>query len=75
MLLPSSESEDIASVTISPLAVDNTPLGREIQQEIGTSTYTVWTEKGRRFIIALHENAWNVRKAVKQIKGEAEKCA
>ena len=36
----------------------------------GTSTYTVWTEKGRRFIIALHENAWNVRKAVKQIKGE-----
>ena len=36
----------------------------------GTSTYTVWTEKGRRFIIALHDNAWNVRKAVKQIKGE-----
>ena len=36
----------------------------------GTSTYTVWTEKGRRFIVALHENAWNVRKAVKQIKGE-----
>ena len=41
----------------------------------GTSTYTVWTEKGRRFIIALHENAWNVRKAVKQIKGEKEKAA
>lgn len=41
----------------------------------GTSTYTVWTEKGRRFIIALHDNAWNVRKAVKQIKGEAEKAA
>lgn len=41
----------------------------------GTSTYTVWTEKGRRFIIALHDNAWNVRKAVKQIKGETEKAA
>lgn len=37
---------------------------------IGTNVYTVWTERGRRFIIALYENEWNVRKAIKQIKGE-----
>ena len=36
----------------------------------GTNSYTVWTEKGRRFIIALYENGWNVKKAIKQIKGE-----
>lgn len=37
---------------------------------IGTNVYTVWTERGRRFIIALYENEWNVRRAIKQIKGE-----
>lgn len=36
----------------------------------GTSVYTVWTTKGVRFIIALYENDWNVKKAIKQIKGE-----
>ena len=36
----------------------------------GTSTYTVWTEKGRRFIHALSENGFNTRKAIRQIKGE-----
>lgn len=36
----------------------------------GTSIYTVWTERGRRFIIALYENEWNVRKAINQIKGD-----
>ena len=41
----------------------------------GTSTYTVWTEKGRRFIIALFDNGWNPRKAVKQIKGETGNAA
>ena len=35
-----------------------------------TNTYTVWTQKGRRFIISLAENGWSVGKAVKQIKGE-----
>lgn len=35
----------------------------------GTSVYTVWTTKGVRFIIALYENDWNVKKAIKQIKG------
>lgn len=42
---------------------------------IGTSTYTVWTERGRRFIVALSECGFNVRKAVKKIKGETEKAA
>lgn len=35
-----------------------------------TNTYTVWTQRGRRFIIALYENDWDVKKAIKQIKGE-----
>lgn len=42
---------------------------------IGTSVYTVWTAKGVRFIIALYENSWDVKKAVKQIKGELEPAA
>ena len=36
----------------------------------GTSTYTVWTEKGKRFIHALHDNDYDAKKAVRQIKGE-----
>ncbi|UWI17883.1 MAG: antirepressor protein KilAC domain [Bacteriophage sp.] len=39
---------------------------------IGTNIYTVWTEKGRRFIIALSESEWNVKKAIRLIKGELE---
>ena len=35
-----------------------------------TNIYTVWTQRGRRFIIALYENGWDVKKAIKQIKGE-----
>lgn len=35
-----------------------------------TSIYTVWTQRGRRFIIALYENEWSIKKSVKQIKGE-----
>lgn len=42
---------------------------------IGTNVYTVWTERGRRFIIALYENEWNVRRAIKQIKGEIAPAA
>ncbi len=34
----------------------------------GTSTYTVWNERGRRFIHALHESGYNARAAVKMIK-------
>ena len=41
----------------------------------GTSVYTVWTTKGVRFIIALYENEWNVKKAIKQIKGEMNPAA
>lgn len=42
---------------------------------IGTNVYTVWTERGRRFIIALYENEWNVKRAIKQIKGEIDPAA
>ena len=42
---------------------------------IGTNVYTVWTERDRRFIIALYENEWNVRRAIKQIKGEIDPAA
>lgn len=38
----------------------------------GTNTYTVWTERGRRFIIALYENEWNIKRAIKQIRGEID---
>ena len=41
----------------------------------GTSVYTVWTTKGVRFIIALYENDWNVKKAIRQIKGELNPAA
>lgn len=41
----------------------------------GTSVYTVWTTKGVRFIIALYENDWDVKKAIKQIKGELNPAA
>lgn len=36
----------------------------------GTSIYTVYTQRGRRFIHALCDNSWDVKKAIKQIKGE-----
>lgn len=34
---------------------------------INTNQYTVWREKGKRFIVALMENQWNPRKAIKAI--------
>ena len=37
---------------------------------VGTSSYTVWTQKGRMFIIRLSENDWDVKKSIKAIKGE-----
>ena len=37
---------------------------------IGTNVYTVWTTKGVRVIIALCESGWDVKKAIKLIKGE-----
>lgn len=36
----------------------------------GTSTYTVWTEIGKRFIHALHACEFDAKKAVKHIKGD-----
>lgn len=34
----------------------------------GTNQYTVWTERGRRFIVALNDNDFNTSKAVKAIQ-------
>lgn len=36
----------------------------------GTSTYLVWTQKGKMFVLALIDNGYSVRKAIRQIKGE-----
>ena len=33
----------------------------------GTSIYTVWTEKGRRFIIALYQEGFDLKRAIKQL--------
>lgn len=33
----------------------------------GTSIYTVWTEKGRRFIIALYQEGFDLKKAIIQL--------
>lgn len=41
----------------------------------GTSVYTVYTTKGVRFIIAVYENGWDVKKAIKQIKGNLDYVA
>lgn len=38
---------------------------------IGTSSYTVWTQKGRRFIHALNDCNFNVSQAIKTIKEDA----
>lgn len=37
---------------------------------LGTNTYLVWTQKGKMFILALIDNDYNVKNAIKQIKGE-----
>lgn len=37
---------------------------------IGTSCYTVWTQRGRMFIIRLKENNWNMKDVIKTMKGE-----
>lgn len=36
----------------------------------GTSMYTVWTERGRRFVHAVHDCDYNARKASKAIAGK-----
>lgn len=36
----------------------------------GTSMYTVWTERGRRFIHAVHDCDYNVRKASRALAGK-----
>ena len=37
---------------------------------IGTNIYTVWTERGRRFIVALSENGYSPRRAIQSIRGD-----
>lgn len=37
---------------------------------LGTNTYLVWTQKGKMFILALIDNDYNVKNAIRQIKGE-----
>lgn len=37
---------------------------------LGTNTYLVWTHKGKVFILALIDNDYNVKNAIKRIKGE-----
>lgn len=37
---------------------------------VGTNTYTVWLQKGRMFIHALFDNDFNVKSAIRQIKGD-----
>lgn len=38
--------------------------------EISTSTTLVWNQRGKRFIIALYNNDFNVKRAVAEINGE-----
>lgn len=42
---------------------------------LGTNTYLVWTQKGKMFILTLIDNDYNVRNAIRQIKGKNEKIA
>lgn len=37
----------------------------------GTTSWTVWTERGRCFISALRDNKFNIKSAINQIKGVA----
>lgn len=36
----------------------------------GVKVYTVWNQRGRRFIHALYNNGFNVKSAIKEIKGD-----
>lgn len=36
----------------------------------GSRVYTVWNQRGRRFILALYNNDFNVKSAIKDLKGE-----
>lgn len=38
---------------------------------LGTNTYLVWTQRGKMFILALADNDFKVKDAVRQIKGAA----
>lgn len=36
----------------------------------GSRVYTVWNQRGRRFILALYNNGFDVKSAIKDLKGE-----
>ena len=40
--------------------------------EISTSTTLVWNQRGKRFIIALYNNDFNVKRAIAEINGETK---
>lgn len=40
----------------------------------GSRTYTVWNQRGRRFILALHNNDFNVKKAIEEINEAKKEC-
>lgn len=38
--------------------------------EISTSTTLVWNQRGKRFIIALYNNDFNVKRAIAELAGD-----
>ena len=38
----------------------------------GTRVYTVWNQRGRRFILALHNNDFSIKEAIKEINEQKE---
>ena len=54
------------------LASVRTHLYAKTEDKFGTSLQLVWNQRGKRFIIALFNNNFNVRSAVKEIRGEMQ---
>ena len=54
------------------LASDRTHLYAKTEDKFGTSLQLVWNQRGKRFIIALFNNNFNVRSAIKEIRGEMQ---
>ena len=38
--------------------------------QTGTRTQLVWTQRGKRFILALYNNDFNIKAAIAEINGE-----
>lgn len=54
------------------LASVRTHLYAKTEDKFGTSLQLVWNQRGKRFIIALFNNNFNVRSAIKEIRGEMQ---